>query len=209
MEKIDQIFYINLDKRLDRKAEIENELHTKFNCTKAIRVPGICQDGVRGIYGCTMTHITLFRRMIEAGWNTMMVFEDDCEMLTSINEIEPYINSFLADEKLDILCIGNSCGINEPYNQLLNRCYNTQTTSCYIIKKQFVSTLLGVYFDDPDKALTMTPDNCPTWSSHLSYIDVGWFPLQKTHMFVMPNKRQVQQRASFSDITNKFEQYRL
>ena len=188
---------------------MENELRDRFQITTAVRFPAILSGPEGGAAGCTMSHASLFRKMIAAGWETMMVFEDDCELLTSRAELEPYIEAFLADEKLDILCIGNSCGNYVKYNHILNRCFNTQTTSCYIVKKQFVRSLLECNFSDKERAYTMTAENTPDFAKHVGIIDLTWSPLQATHYFVMPLIRQVQQRPSFSDITHHFEQYRM
>ena len=206
MEKINKVFYINLDKRPDRRKEIEEELTTKFLFNKAERFPGLPYEP--GIYGCTMSHICLLRKMILNGWETMMVFEDDAQLLTTREEIDKHINVFLEDNTLDILCIGNSCGDNVPYNQLMNRCFNTQTTSCYVIKKKFVNIFLESVFKDPTESMTLSPDN-PDLHLKLKIIDVGWAPLQKTHYFMMPKIRQVLQRPSYSDIIHRMADYKL
>jgi hypothetical protein len=146
--------------------------------------------------------------MIANNWNTMMVFEDDAQLLTSRESIDAHINMFLQDDQLDILCIGNSCGDNKPYNELMNRCFNTQTTSCYVIKKKFVKTLLECYFSDPSEALTL-PEDSQELAGHIGYIDTSWSPLQQTHYFMMPKNRQVLQRPSYSDIIHKMADYKL
>jgi GR25 family glycosyltransferase involved in LPS biosynthesis len=206
MDKIDKVFYINLEKRTDRRAEIEEELATKFLFNKAERFPGILYEP--GIYGCTMSHISLLRKMILNGWETMMVFEDDAQLLTSREEIDKHINVFLEDNTLDILCIGNSCGDNTPYNELMNRCFNTQTTSCYVIKKKFVKTLLECYFGNPEESMTY-PAYSNDLNNHIGYIDTSWNQLQKTHYFMMPKIRQVLQRPSYSDIIHRMADYKL
>jgi GR25 family glycosyltransferase involved in LPS biosynthesis len=218
MDRVDKVFYINLEARTDRRSEIENELKTQFGYDRAERFVGITaldcgftEGG--GIYGCTMSHIYLFRKMIENGWDTMMVFEDDVQLLTSRNSIDAHINSFLDDPKCDILCIGNSCGDNSHYNQHLKRCYNTQTTSCYVVKKQFIKTLLDCYFKDPSESMTYKEEGLrehgPTINHHIGWIDTGWSELQKTHYFMMPQERQLLQRPSFSNIMNKHVSYGL
>ena len=206
MDKVDKVFYINLEKREDRCKEIEEELINKFLFNKAERFVAIPYNP--GEFGCSMSHISLFRKMILNGWETMMVFEDDAQLLTSREEIDKHINVFLEDNTLDILCIGNSCGDNVPYNQLMNRCFNTQTTSCYVIKKKFVKIFLESVFKDPTESMTLSPDN-PDLHLKLKIIDVGWAPLQKTHYFMMPKIRQVLQRPSYSDIQSKFTDYKL
>jgi hypothetical protein len=206
MDIIDKVFYINLEKRTDRRVEIEDELINKFKYTNAERFVGILSEP--GIYGCTMSHICLFRKMIANDWNTMMVFEDDAQLLTDRESIDTHINVFLEDDQLDILCIGNSCGDNKPYNELMNRCFNTQTTSCYVLKKKFVKTLLECYFIDPSEALTF-PEDSQELEKHIGYIDTSWAPLQQTHYFMMPKIRQVLQRPSYSDIIHRMADYKL
>jgi GR25 family glycosyltransferase involved in LPS biosynthesis len=206
MDKVDKVFYINLDKRKGRRKQIEQELTTKFLYNKAERFPGIPYEP--GIYGCTMSHICLLRKMILNGWETMMVFEDDIQLLTTREEIDKHINVFLEDNTLDILCIGNSCGDNTPYNELMNRCFNTQTTSCYLIKKKFVKTLLECYFDNPEESMTYPADSNDL-GNHIGYIDTSWFRLQKTNYFMMPKIRQVLQRPSYSDIIHRMADYKL
>lgn len=207
MDRIDKVFYINLDERTDRRAEIENELVNVLHYDKAERLAGLKLPHL-GIYGCTMSHITLMRRMIKEGWDTMMVFEDDAQILTSRESIDEHINVFLADPQLDILCIGNSCGINEHYNDCLNRCFNTQTTSCYVLKKQFVEILMKSYFTKEEDLYTLTGYE-EDLGLRLGWIDVSWTELQKTNYFMMPKIRQLKQRASFSNIINRFADYNL
>ena len=206
MDRIGKVYYINLDYRTDRLAEIESELLTKLRFDRAERFEAI--PHVLGIYGCTMSHIELFRKMIKEGWETMMVFEDDVELLTSREEIDGLIEGFLADDALDILCLGNSCGDNTEYNAMFQRCFNTQTTSCYVLKKQFVRSLLECYFNDPSGAMSLDASD-PELVEKILFIDVGWLNLQPIFHFVMPKRRQIQQRKSFSDIQNKIPDYKL
>jgi hypothetical protein len=206
MDSIDKIFYINLDKRHDRRQEIEYELVNNFKYTRAERFSAIEYNP--GCYGCSMSHISLFRKMIEQGWETIMVFEDDAQLLTNRESIDRYINEFLNDSQLDILCIGNSCGNNIEYNDVFNRCFNTQTTSCYVLKKKFVKTLIECYFNDPTMVYTL-PTDSQELANHLGIIDSSWNPLQYSHYFVIPKEKQVLQRPSYSDITNMFVDYKV
>jgi Glycosyltransferase family 25 (LPS biosynthesis protein) len=215
MDRIDKVFYINLDSRKDRLAEIENELNTKFNYTTAERMPGIMSEP--GIFGCTMSHIILYRRMILEGWDTMMVIEDDAMLVTSREILDHYIDAFLDDSVPDIFCIANSCGDNEVYNESFKRCFNTQTTACYIVKRKFIETLIACYFKNPEDIMNM-PADVPEIGKRIGYIDCSWFPLQKTHYFMMPNTelqpgtyigRLVVQRPSYSDIVHKHTDYKL
>lgn len=155
--------------------------------------------------------------MIREGWNTMMVIEDDAMLVTSRETLDTYIDGFLNDEVPDIFCIANSCGENQVYNELFKRCFNTQTTACYIVKRKFIETLIACYFANPEDIMDM-PADVPEIGKRLGYIDCSWFPLQKTHFFVMPNTelqpgtyigRLVVQRPSYSDIVHTHTDYKL
>ena len=54
-ENIDHIFYINLDKRVDRKELFESEL-TKYDLT-AERFTAIYYPPPKGIVGCGKSHL--------------------------------------------------------------------------------------------------------------------------------------------------------
>lgn len=204
MDSIDKIFYINLDKRQDRRGEIESELVNNFKYTRAERFSAIEYNP--GCYGCSMSHISLFRRMIQEGWETMMVFEDDAQLLTDRESIDRNINEFLNDSQLDILCIGNHCKEYSSYNDHFDRAFNTQSTSCYVLKKKFVKTLLECYFYDQANVYTL-PTDSQELQHQVGVIDVSWNSLQHSHYFVMPKQKQVVQRPSYSDIQNSFVHY--
>jgi hypothetical protein len=53
--------------------------------------------------------------MIEEGWDSLMVLEDDANLLVSREELDGYINAFLDDENSDMLHIANSCCKKEKY----------------------------------------------------------------------------------------------
>lgn len=206
MDKITKVMYINLDHRTDRLAEITNELENILHFKTAERFPAIKHE--HPILGCTMSHIYIWRRMIQEGWDTLMVFEDDAQVLTSRESIDNYINNFLEDDAGDILMIGNSCGDNSKYNNLLNRCYNTQTSSCYVLKRKFVETLIKEYFANKDDYMTQT-HNDPDLMSKIGWIDVVWGQMQHQYFFLMPNQRQLLQRESYSDIQRRVVSYGL
>ena len=73
---IPHIFYINLDKRTDRRAEIEQELQ-QFNLyDKAERFPAIPVPN-QGILGCTMSHLAVLKLAKERKYKQVLILEDD------------------------------------------------------------------------------------------------------------------------------------
>lgn len=207
MDKIDKVFYINLKHRTDRREEIENELRNKFKFTKAERYEAVLHR--IPILGCTMSHITLWRKMIENNWNTMMVFEDDAMLQTTRENIDRYINAFLEDPKGDFLSISNSCGEFSHYNQFFNRGHNSQTSSCYVIKLHTVRDLIKFYFANENDIYTLKEDD-PQLELKIGWIDTSWLDYQKNYNFLIPKEKQIViQRRSYSDIQQKVVFYNL
>jgi hypothetical protein len=84
MDYIDGIFYINLEKRLDRRVEIEIELtnmELPFERFPAIETPG------RGILGCGLSHLSVFKLAKERKFRNVLIFEDDFYFLISKTEL--------------------------------------------------------------------------------------------------------------------------
>ena len=76
---IDKIIYINLDKRTDRKAEIEQELqhnNLRFERFPAIQTP-------EGCIGCSLSHLQVVKLAKERGYNNILILEDDFMFLSS------------------------------------------------------------------------------------------------------------------------------
>ncbi len=76
MEHIDKVVYINLDRRADRRAEIEAELdRLGVPAEKRLRFPAIASPW--GWVGCTKSHCEVVRMAKAAGWSRVWILEDD------------------------------------------------------------------------------------------------------------------------------------
>ena len=86
---IDRIFYINLDHRADRRAEIENELDAKGLSYE--RFPAVRHETIGGV-GCGRSHVGVLRLAKERGYKRILVLEDDfiftTESLDIINKLD-------------------------------------------------------------------------------------------------------------------------
>jgi hypothetical protein len=254
MNRITKVFYINCLHRTDRKQQIEEELRTKFKYDKAERLDAtVHKDGSNKkapLRGCTLSHIRIMREMIEEGWDSVMVIEDDAQLLVSREELDGYINAFLDDEKSDMLHIANSsskpksylttdnyirpinrnrgganhldenCGCRRGqycdgipfYNPRFLRTFNTQSSSCYVLKKKMVKPLLDCYFtnvDDKNADIETLKD----LQVKLGTIDYSWHDIIDKYIFLVPNVppygRLVVQRPSYSDIEMRFTDYKV
>jgi GR25 family glycosyltransferase involved in LPS biosynthesis len=207
MDKIDKVFYINLKHRADRRFEIEDELKNKFLFDKAERYEAVLHK--HPILGCTMSHISIWRNMIENNWKTVMILEDDAMLQTTRENIDKHINRFLEDSSADLLSISNSCGEHVHYNELFERAFNSQTSSCYVVKLESVKELIKYYFKNPDDIYTLKEDD-PNLHEKIHWIDVAWLEYQKVHNFLIPKEQKIViQRRSYSDIQRKITFYNL
>ena len=82
MEQISGAFYINLDRRLDRRKEIEAELgnlgvpYERFPAIKTIP----------GCIGCALSHLAVLKEARSRGYKNVLIFEDDFMPLVSKEE---------------------------------------------------------------------------------------------------------------------------
>jgi GR25 family glycosyltransferase involved in LPS biosynthesis len=106
---------------------------------------------------------------------------------------------------------GGPCNGIPFYSSRFLRAVSTQTSSCYIIKKKVVKALLSCYFSDTDaiQALDITKD-IPT---DIGIIDTSWAAIIDKYIFLVPNVppygRLLVQRASYSDISRCFADYKI
>jgi len=78
MDRLSKVMYINLDHRTDRKKEIEDELKNVFKYNNAERLNATLHE--HPILGCTYSHVRIWRRMIEEGWDSVLVIEDKSDL---------------------------------------------------------------------------------------------------------------------------------
>ena len=68
---IEHIFYINLDKRTDRKEQFTQEME-KMNW-KAERFPGYYYEPPKGIVGCTKSHLEVLKLAKEREYANVLI----------------------------------------------------------------------------------------------------------------------------------------
>jgi len=199
---IDKIFYINLDKREDRRTEIENELLsrglTNFERFQAIEIPYF------GAVGCSKSHLEVLRLAKERGYKNILIMEDDFMFLVDKEELEQNLIEFFdseAGKNYDVCMIsyhlidGKDC--DYPFLIKVNE---AQTTSGYIINANFFDALIKLY-EESTKLLEQT-------GQHWLYAnDQAWKILQPQNNWYCFKKRIGKQREGFSDIANCYQSY--
>jgi GR25 family glycosyltransferase involved in LPS biosynthesis len=77
-------FYINLDRREDRKEKIESQL-TDFNITGVERHSAFSGYDSNTL-NCKRSHLQLMEKLLETDFETLLILEDDCLFLDVLKE---------------------------------------------------------------------------------------------------------------------------
>ena len=199
-EFIDVVYYINLEHRKDRKEQIERELK-KTGITNIQRIPAV-YNKENGAMGCTASHINTLKTFIESGKNRCLILEDDFVFSKSNSDIRNILEN-IKSLKFDVLMLsGNVHGSkNVESNKYIKRVLDAQTTSGYIVTREFAPTLLS-NFEDGLALFRQHSDR--GWQYAL---DMFWKRLQPTSEWYITNPAIGKQSESYSDIEGKTVDY--
>ena len=196
---ITNIFYINLEHRVDRKEHVENQL--KLIGLKGQRFNAIKMEN--GAVGCSMSHLKLLQQALTLGLDHIFIVEDDIEFLDP-ELFKTQLDCFLKirDSKWDVVLLaGNNM---PPYEKVDDTCVKVtrcQTTTGYLVNGHYIEKLMN----NVKMGLTnllREPKN------HAQYaIDKHWFALQSVDNWFLITPLTVVQREDYSDIEKKVINY--
>jgi len=195
---IDQVVYINLDHRTDRRQQIEKEL-PKIPCQNVQRFSAIRDR--EGAIGCTKSHIAVLRMAISLGWKNVLILEDDM-----VFKEEKWDLLYEKMTSYDAIVLGGMWPLYNKDSLKLTKCYGT---GAYLVNSSYYTRLLQNYEEglalykkniDPRifpfrKRYPKTTFAIDTWWNHVQQRD-SWFIVQM--MYSLP---------SFSDVTNHIPDY--
>jgi glycosyl transferase family 25 len=199
---IDKIFYINLDKRQDRKIEIENELLsrelTNFERFQAIETVGF------GILGCSRSHLEVLKIAKQRGYKNVLILEDDFLFLVEKEELEQKLTEFFNSEAAndyDVCMISyNLVDGKESKYPFMIKANEVQTASGYLVNAKFFDDLINLY-EESTILLEQT-------GQHWVYAnDQVWKKLQPQNNWYCFETRIGKQRSGFSDNANCYQSY--
>ena len=207
MEYIDHIYYINLDYRLDRKKEFENEM-TSFTIDpeKYERISGIHIPQQEAL-GCSLSHKKTIEVFIESSYKNCIIFEDDFQWLVDREYVDFLLRSIF-EENIPFDCIvltGNIFKSEETDYPFLRKVLDVQTTAGYILTKEFAPILLQNFTESSEKLLQYYTETGE--KNHKYCLDIYWKKLQPTYNWFMINPKVGIQRESYSDIEGKITKY--
>lgn len=194
-DHFDMVYYINLDARTDRKAQIEKELD-RLGIRKRKRIPGVVAEF--GQLGCAMAHLNALQDCEKNAYGSCLILEDDF-MFSSVNVRDAVERFWSVPLVWDVVMFA---GVFEKFEttpvDLLLRVISAQTTSAYAVNRSFLPRLLANVRDSIHKLKTIDRSYC---------IDQHWKTLQPdSHWFAFCPVLGYQ-RDSFSDIEGRDVSY--
>ena len=200
-KNIDKIFYINLDKREDRKDEIESELKNYDIFELSERIQAIETPG-QGILGCTMSHLNAIKLAKERNYTNILVLEDDFQFTISKEEFENQLQTFFENQiPYDVCMISYNIRQSQPTEYpFLTKVIEAQTASGYIIHNSFYDKMIELY----EWAIPLLRDTKQHW--HYAN-DQCWKRLQPQANWYCLTTRCGRQRAGYSDNSEQFQDH--
>jgi glycosyl transferase family 25 len=200
---IDRFFYINLDKRTDRRDEFLEE-YRKMNLPddKLERFTGILDDNHPSL-GCCKSHLSILKLAKEREYKKIIIFEDDFEFILGSSEhFHKNLNEFLKRE-LDYRVLMLSYNIMETsmrVDDLIGISRNVQTASGYLVNLHYSEELIS--------CLEFGVDMLEKTRQQYNYTnDQVWKKLQQDDKWYYLNDRVGRQRRSYSDIEKRVVEY--
>ena len=198
MDQIGGVYYINLDRRTDRRAEMEAEL-TKLG------LPGTRFSAIEhrmGALGCSRSHLAILKEARAKSLESVLILEDDFELLVSPSVFWDHMNKFFETIlSYDVLMINYNMPPSESCSALLWKVHAAQTASAYLVHHSFYDTLID-HWEVAAKRLEETKGAVP-------YVcDRSWKVLQAaSNQWYAFKTRLGRQRESYSDIEQKRVNY--
>jgi GR25 family glycosyltransferase involved in LPS biosynthesis len=209
-EKIDQIYYINLEHREDRKDEFLSNF-SSIDENRIFRIDASYEKD-NGALGCLKSHIKALETALENNKDsdeetTVLICEDDFYIkdIFYCNRILNYAFDTLPHWDVIMLAHNTHWSEDTEYvtekGEKIIKIVHSATGSGYLLKKSYIQRLLDIFKGDYEKYL-----ETKEWKSEYCN-DVSWVPLQKQDEWFAFKPTIAIQRASFSDIQGGMVNY--
>lgn len=198
---IDKIYYINLNKREDRRRHIEEELtknHLSFERFEAI-------EHQVGALGCSKSHLEVLKLAKQNKFKNVLIFEDD---FTFKEDLQENLQKFFElGIDYDVLMLSYNL-VNGVYiSNFIGKVRYAKTTSGYLVNEKYYDTLIRNYEDGIclfEKYISETTD------THINAnyaIDSHWSSIQdKDNWYYFINRIGIQ-KDGYSDICKENVNY--
>jgi glycosyl transferase family 25 len=197
-DNIDKIFYINLEKRIDRREQIEEELQNYNLYDKAERFQAIHTPN-QGILGCTQSHLEVLKLAKERQYKNVLILEDDFCFIVSKDDFEGELDQFFNEKITFDVCmisyhIQQSQSTEYPFVQKI---IEAQTASGYIVNNSFYDNLINIY----EYAVPLLQQTVEHWNYANDQV---WKRIQAQSNWYALSTRCGKQRPGFSDNSGQY-----
>jgi GR25 family glycosyltransferase involved in LPS biosynthesis len=199
MNKIDHIYYINLEHRKDRKDEFLLEM-SKLEVPNA-RFQRIAAEYIqgRGHLGCTASHIKTIETFLASSFQNCLICEDDFSVCNPESFWKVVNDTLQKLPDFDVFMISHNIqdAVKTDYEEV-KKLKKSYTSCSYILTRQFAPRLLenlkeGFVFAVKEESETMM-------KTHNYCLDVHWSKLMEESNWYAIVPALAKQRPSFSDI---------
>tara|TARA_Y100000389_G_scaffold102993_1_gene99863 strand:- start:446 stop:1066 length:621 start_codon:yes stop_codon:yes gene_type:complete len=197
VNNLENIFYINLKDRGDRKSHVESELnkigwkYTRFDAVKT----------KSGRVGCSMSHLKLLKMAKNKKLPYIVIIEDDIQF-KNIELFKKLFNNFM-NSKLEydvFLLAGNLRHPAIKITESIVRVYKSFTTTGYIVKSHYYDKMIKNIEESINKLLLNE-------NNGYNAIDTYLMKLQLIDKWYISYPRTVTQNPDWSDIEKKEVNY--
>ena len=195
---LENVYYINLKERTDRKKLVENELNElgwKYQRFNAIKTKN-------GRVGCSMSHLKLIQMAKEKRLDYIVIVEDDIQFMRKTWYNEKIKN--ILEKEFDVFLLAGNLRppIFETNDENIGKISKSFTTTGYIVKKHYYDTLI-TNIKEGIQLLLKNPDG----EYNSNAIDCYWMTLQESDNWKIIMPRTVTQRPIYSDIEQRYTDY--
>lgn len=198
-------FYINLDRRPDRRAWMEEEQLPLVGLQHCVRRFAAIERP-DGALGCTLSHLSLLRQACAEKWDHLLVLEDDvwfAQPEVFVRQCNRALR--LAEGRWDVLLLaGNTASPARPVPGTQGACVQVsrcQTTTAYLVRGAYLPVLLQ-NVEEGLRRLQAQPSERSRFA-----IDRHWFELQLRDTWLLVTPLTVAQREDYSDIEQRRVNY--
>ena len=157
-------FYINLDKRTDRKENIESQL-SRLKITGVERHSAFSEYDANTL-NCKRSHLQLMEKLLDSDFETLLILEDDCLFLDVLDGNSQEIFTDINNTDWDMFWLG--CKNRRSPIEYKNNCYQVSSVSyaqSYLIKRDFCKFIIDNFSEinffgqpaTPDELLSLAP----------------------------------------------------
>jgi glycosyl transferase family 25 len=170
---IDKVIYINLDKDVEKRNLIENQL--KYFNLNFERFPGVNVPEA-GFIGCARAHLEVLKLARERKYKNVLIVEDDLVFIVSKAEFENSISKLFNDvPDFDVCMLSYNLqkGEIDKEHPFLLKNIEAQTASAYLVNETVYDELINLY----EGSCVLLEKTHKHW---IYQNDMIWKPLQLT-----------------------------